>query len=86
MQLSLSSQIVKECSPTKSLLGFTVHLKDVILPWPASEQSTVKYVGSKAFRPVLATPGPDTLTLFGWQPAPIFICGQKNPQTNKQKN
>lgn len=50
----------------------------VALPWPASAQSTVKYVGSKALRPVLATPGPDTFTLFGWQPAPIFIWDQKH--------
>lgn len=41
------------------------------LPSPASVQSTVKWVGSLAFRPVLSTPGPNTLTFWGWLPWPI---------------
>lgn len=62
-----------------------------LIPCPASAQSTVKYVGSNAFRPVLATPGPDTLTLLGWHPAPIFIYTtntvktQGNTRSNKQQ-
>lgn len=41
------------------------------LPSPASVQSTVKWVGSFAFRPVLSTPGPNTFTFWGWLPWPI---------------
>lgn len=71
---------MKQGSSMKAKWFMTTALQNVsndlfFLPWPASAQSTVKYVGSKALRPVLATPGPETLTLLGWQPAPIFIWG-----------
>lgn len=41
-------------------------------PSPASVQSTVKCVGSWDFSPLLSTPGPNTLTLWGWLPFPTF--------------
>lgn len=47
------------------------------LPSPASVQSTVKCVGSWAFRPVLSIPGPNTFTLCGWLPFPTFTYRNK---------
>ncbi len=41
-------------------------------PSPASVQSTVKCVGSWDFSPLLSTPGPNTLTLWGWHPFPTL--------------